>query len=56
MALTSRSWVQITASYATFTWLAQHRKSEILGNNGDMFALDGEIYIRNEEYLSLGAL
>ena len=39
MALISRSWVQITASYATFTWLAQHRKIEILGNNGGICLL-----------------
>ena len=30
-----RSWVQITAGIFKFTWLAQHRKSKILGNNGD---------------------
>ena len=35
MPLTPRSWVQITASSAKFTWLARHRKSEILSNNGD---------------------
>ena len=34
MPLTSRSWVQITASSTKFTWLARHRRSGILGNNG----------------------
>ena len=52
MPLTSQSRVQITASSAKSMWLARHRESEILGNNG--FALDGEIYIRNEKYLSIG--
>ena len=56
MLLTSRSWVQITASSAKFTCLARHRKSEIPGNNGDVFALDEEIYIRDVKYLSLVAL
>ena len=36
MPLTSRPWFQITASSAKFTWLAKHRKIQILGNNGDM--------------------
>ena len=50
MAFTSRSWVQITASSAKFMWLAQHRKSEILGNNGDiLIALDWETYIRKKK-------
>ena len=39
MHLISRSWVQIFASSAKFTWFARHRKSEILGNNGDIHFL-----------------
>ena len=36
MPLTSWSWVQIAVSSAKFTqWLAQNRKSKILGSNGD---------------------
>lgn len=35
MPLTSWVWVQITASAAKSTWLAQHGKREILGNNAD---------------------
>ena len=42
MPITSRSWVQIISSAAKFAWLARHRKSEILCNNGDLcYALDG---------------
>ena len=52
----SRSWVQITTSSAKLTWLARHRNSAILSTHGDMFPLDGEIYIRNIKYLTLGAL
>ena len=44
MALTSWSWVQITATFTKLMWLTPHRKSKILGNNSDiMFAFDGEI-------------
>ena len=39
MPLTSQSWVQITASFAKLTWLAGHRKSKILGDNGDICLL-----------------
>ena len=50
MPLTSRSWVQIAASSAKFTWLARHRKKkQIVGDNGDMFDLHVEIYIRKRK-------
>ena len=41
MPLTSQSWVKITASSAKFTskWLALYKKSEILGNSGDICLL-----------------
>ena len=38
----SRLWVHITASSAEFTYMA------CTGNNANMFALDGEIYIWTE--------
>ena len=57
MPFTQRSWVQITASSAKFTWLARHRKRKILGKNVGMFFLHWHICIRNKKrYLSLGAL
>ena len=57
MPLTSWSWVQITASSAKFTWLAWHRKGEILGDNGDICLLwTGRFYVGSKKYTSLGAL
>ena len=55
--LTSRSWVEITASSAKFTWLARHRKSETLGNNGNICLLwMGKIILGTKNISLLGAL
>ena len=41
MALTSLSWVKITARLPSLCGLHGVDKAEIPGNNGDMFVLDG---------------
>ena len=53
MPLTSRSWVQLTAtcSSAKFAWLAWHRKSEILGNDGGICLFWKGIFILGTEKL-----
>ena len=54
MPLTSQSWVQIAASFAS---LARQLKSEILRyESSNMFAFGGEINIVEQKYLSLVAL
>ena len=50
MPLTGHGCKLLQRNSAKFKWLARHRKSKILGNN--MFAMDGEIYIKNKKYLS----
>ena len=48
--------VQITASSAKFAWLARHRKSEILGNNGDICLRLMGRFILGKINMSLGVL
>ena len=57
MPLTSRSWVQITASFNNSALLAQQIKSVTLRKeSSNMFAFRGEINIVDKTYLGLGAL
>ena len=53
MPFTSRSWVQITASFDNFARLARQIKSD--GWNGKT-CFGGEINIVDKKYLILGAL